>query len=52
MAEPLALFDGHANSYDPQADRRTMDREICDPIWWPFAAVGGHQCPHRRRKWP
>ena len=45
MAALLTLFDGHTNSYDPQADRRTMDKDICDHMvvidssWWPSMPV-------------
>ena len=64
MAAPLALFDGHANSYDPQDDHRTMDKNICDHMvaigggWWPsipvqeveMATVGGHSGHYRALK--
>ena len=30
MVALFAIFDGHAKSYDPQADRQTIDRDICN----------------------
>ena len=30
MVAALALFDGHANFYDPQVDRQEIDKDICD----------------------